>query len=203
MVEQPALGDSCRAGGGIHRRRSLALVDEDRLEGVEHVLAGEGRTAHVLDRIDGGGRILILYRLDGIETEDEMTHHELPARRAHCRRAARQRVGWRGWAALVVLMLPVLLVSVDNTVLSFALPQIALDLEPDERPAALDHRRLPARAREPARHDGHARRPLRQATDAADRRHRLRHRLGARRLRPERRVAHRRARAPWACSARC
>lgn len=43
---------------------------------------------------------------------------------------AAPRVGWRGWAALVVLMLPVLLVSVDNTVLSFALPQIALDLEP-------------------------------------------------------------------------
>lgn len=40
------------------------------------------------------------------------------------------RVGWRGWAALVVLMLPVLLVSVDNTVLSFALPQISLDLAP-------------------------------------------------------------------------
>ena len=40
------------------------------------------------------------------------------------------RVGWRGWAALVVLMLPVLLVSVDNTVLSFALPAIALDLAP-------------------------------------------------------------------------
>ncbi|MFB8148121.1 MFS transporter [Microbacterium sp. NPDC056003] len=43
---------------------------------------------------------------------------------------AGQRVGWRGWLALVVLMLPVLLVSVDNTVLSFALPAIALDLEP-------------------------------------------------------------------------
>ncbi|MFT4213409.1 MAG: MFS transporter [Microbacterium sp.] len=41
-----------------------------------------------------------------------------------------QRVGWRGWAALVVLMLPVLLVSVDNTVLSFALPDIALSLKP-------------------------------------------------------------------------
>ncbi|BDV30904.1 MFS transporter [Microbacterium terricola] len=41
-----------------------------------------------------------------------------------------RRVGWRGWAALVVLMLPVLLVSVDNTVLSFALPDIALDLQP-------------------------------------------------------------------------
>ncbi len=40
------------------------------------------------------------------------------------------RVGWRGWAALVVLMLPVLLVSVDNTVLSFAIPEIALALEP-------------------------------------------------------------------------
>jgi DHA2 family multidrug resistance protein-like MFS transporter len=40
------------------------------------------------------------------------------------------KVGWRGWTALGVLMLPVLLVSVDNTVLSFALPQIALDLEP-------------------------------------------------------------------------
>lgn len=41
-----------------------------------------------------------------------------------------QRVGWRGWAALIVLMLPVLLVSVDNTVLSFALPSIALELGP-------------------------------------------------------------------------
>ncbi|WP_292830828.1 MFS transporter [Microbacterium sp.] len=40
------------------------------------------------------------------------------------------RVGRRGWAALVVLMLPVLLVSVDNTVLSFALPDIAFDLNP-------------------------------------------------------------------------
>jgi DHA2 family multidrug resistance protein-like MFS transporter len=41
-----------------------------------------------------------------------------------------RRAGWRGWAALVVLMLPVLLVSVDNTVLSFALPDIALSLRP-------------------------------------------------------------------------
>lgn len=41
-----------------------------------------------------------------------------------------RKVGWRGWAALIVLMLPVLLVSVDNTVLSFALPDIARDLAP-------------------------------------------------------------------------
>lgn len=40
------------------------------------------------------------------------------------------RAGARGWAALVVLMLPVLLVSVDNTVLSFALPEISLALAP-------------------------------------------------------------------------
>lgn len=40
------------------------------------------------------------------------------------------RAGIRGWLALVVLMLPVLLVSIDNTVLSFALPEIALALAP-------------------------------------------------------------------------
>jgi len=40
------------------------------------------------------------------------------------------RAGWRGWIALAVLMLPVLLASVDNTVLNFALPQIALQLQP-------------------------------------------------------------------------
>lgn len=40
------------------------------------------------------------------------------------------RVGARGWAALIVLMLPVLLVSVDNTVLSFALPEISIALAP-------------------------------------------------------------------------
>lgn len=38
--------------------------------------------------------------------------------------------GPRQWAALVVLMLPVLLVSVDNTVLAFAVPDIAEALQP-------------------------------------------------------------------------
>ncbi|HKT55274.1 MAG TPA: MFS transporter [Microbacterium sp.] len=41
-----------------------------------------------------------------------------------------QRAGWRGWIALAVLMLPVLLASVDHTALNFALPQIALQLQP-------------------------------------------------------------------------
>ena len=36
----------------------------------------------------------------------------------------------RRWAALVVLMLPVLLIAVDNTVLSFALPGISASLSP-------------------------------------------------------------------------
>ncbi|KQQ42842.1 MFS transporter [Nocardioides sp. Leaf307] len=44
--------------------------------------------------------------------------------------AAPRRAGRREWAGLAVLMLPVLLVSIDNTVLSFALPAIALDLRP-------------------------------------------------------------------------
>jgi DHA2 family multidrug resistance protein-like MFS transporter len=43
---------------------------------------------------------------------------------------ARPAGAGRRWAALVVLMLPVLLVSIDNTVLSFALPQISESLAP-------------------------------------------------------------------------
>lgn len=41
------------------------------------------------------------------------------------RRSAKRR-----WAALVVLMFPVLLISVDNTALSFAVPSLARDLQP-------------------------------------------------------------------------
>ncbi|GAA3537979.1 MFS transporter [Aeromicrobium flavum] len=43
---------------------------------------------------------------------------------------ATTRAGRREWIALAVLMLPVLLVSVDNTVLSFALPEISRELRP-------------------------------------------------------------------------
>ena len=42
----------------------------------------------------------------------------------------RPTAGAREWAALAVLMLPVLLVSVDNTALSFALPSISRALHP-------------------------------------------------------------------------
>jgi len=44
--------------------------------------------------------------------------------------ATTPRAGRREWLGLVLLMLPVLLISVDNTVLSFALPAISLDLRP-------------------------------------------------------------------------
>jgi DHA2 family multidrug resistance protein-like MFS transporter len=41
-----------------------------------------------------------------------------------------RRAGPREWIALGVLMLPVLLTSIDNTVLSFALPQVSTALHP-------------------------------------------------------------------------
>ena len=41
-----------------------------------------------------------------------------------------QRAGAREWTALAVLLLPVLLVAVDATVLSFALPSISEALNP-------------------------------------------------------------------------
>ncbi len=50
------------------------------------------------------------------------------SRRYH--RDVTRRAGPREWMALAVLMLPVLLTSIDNTVLSFALPQVSSALHP-------------------------------------------------------------------------
>lgn len=44
---------------------------------------------------------------------------------------APERAGVRAWLALAVLFLPTLLVAIDNTVLSFALPAISRALRPD------------------------------------------------------------------------
>ena len=41
-----------------------------------------------------------------------------------------QRAGPREWLALAVVVLPVLLISIDNTVLTFALPQVSVALRP-------------------------------------------------------------------------
>lgn len=71
--------------------------------------------------------------------EAEMTNTTQPATQpieratnhiAHVDPGRPSRAPRRAWFALVVLMLPVLLVSVDNTVLSFALPAISRDLAP-------------------------------------------------------------------------
>ncbi|WP_345714088.1 MFS transporter, partial [Kineococcus glutinatus] len=43
---------------------------------------------------------------------------------------ATPRAGARGWTALAVLVLPVLLVAVDGTILAFALPEISAALRP-------------------------------------------------------------------------
>jgi DHA2 family multidrug resistance protein-like MFS transporter len=43
--------------------------------------------------------------------------------------ALRPRAPWRDWLALSLLMFPVLLVAVDNTALTFALPAIARSLD--------------------------------------------------------------------------
>ena len=144
VVEQAALGDAGGLRGGVEGRGSLAVVDEDALERVEHGVAGGGWAAHGSDRIEACVvRHLILYRPDGTVMEAEMTNEttttatqpETNGRRtaapastpAGGGRVARHR---RQWVALAVLMLPVLLVSVDNTVLSFALPAISRDLAP-------------------------------------------------------------------------
>ncbi|WP_309131172.1 MFS transporter [Brevibacterium sp.] len=42
----------------------------------------------------------------------------------------RKRAGRREWAGLAVLMIPVLLISIDNTVLGFAIPAISTGLHP-------------------------------------------------------------------------
>ncbi|WP_344297150.1 MFS transporter [Agromyces neolithicus] len=60
----------------------------------------------------------------------DLTQTTRPATEPAPHAAARTRAPRRAWLALAVLMLPTLLVSVDNTVLSFALPAISRDLAP-------------------------------------------------------------------------
>jgi len=55
----------------------------------------------------------------------ELTHPPTETRQPRGRTA-----GPREWSALAVLMLPVLIIAIDNTVLSFALPSIAESLQP-------------------------------------------------------------------------
>ncbi|MDQ0029477.1 MFS transporter [Arthrobacter bambusae] len=52
-----------------------------------------------------------------------------PSTTQHPRTPSIQSAPWRDWAALALLMFPVLLVAVDNTALTFALPEIARSLD--------------------------------------------------------------------------
>lgn len=83
---------------------------------------------------------MLVYRLDGTvigaptNTEALRRGGQVVTAHTHTADSTHEpimpRAGRRQWAALVVLMLPVLLISVDNTVLNFALPAISKALEP-------------------------------------------------------------------------
>ncbi len=73
------------------------------------------------------GFYLKLYRLDGT-----VSYMFSPSSTKHPRSAQPvkgQAAPWRDWTALALLMFPVLLVAVDNTALTFALPEIARSLD--------------------------------------------------------------------------
>lgn len=57
-------------------------------------------------------------------------HNVLPSSGSRSPGEGAAKAGAREWISLAVLMLPVLLTSVDNTVLSFALPQVSTSLKP-------------------------------------------------------------------------
>ena len=73
------------------------------------------------------------------------------------RAPVQQLAGRREWIALAVLALPLLLVSMDVSVLYFAVPFISADLHAHRDPAALDLRHLRLRAGRAAHHHGRAR----------------------------------------------
>ena len=59
-----------------------------------------------------------------------MTTHQTPRAAHQTPHAVSARAGRKEWTGLAVLLLPLLLVSMDVSVLYFAVPFIARDLEP-------------------------------------------------------------------------
>ena len=59
-----------------------------------------------------------------------MTSHQAPPAVRQRSRSGQERAGRKEWTGLAVLLLPLLLVSMDVSVLYFAVPFIARDLEP-------------------------------------------------------------------------
>ena len=103
---------------------------------------------------------------------------------------ASSTAGRREWTALAVLCLPLLIVSMDVSVLFFAVPQHRGCPRADRHADVVDLRHLRLRPGRPASDHGQRRGPHRSSTAAAAWRGGLRRSLGARGLRAERRVAH-------------
>ena len=105
------------------------------------------------------------------------------------------RAGRREWIGLAVIALPCLLYSMDLTVLNLAIPALSADLQPSSAQLLWIVDIYGFLVAGPADHDGHAGRPHRPPPAADDRRGGLRPRLGAGRIRDQRRDADRHARA--------
>ena len=64
-----------------------------------------------------------------LSTQSNQTTRSTSASAAEVQASGPAKAPWRDWLALALLMFPVLLVAVDNTALTFALPAIASSLE--------------------------------------------------------------------------
>ena len=82
---------------------------------------------------------------------------------------AKPRAGW----TLALVSVALFMATLDNLVVSTALPSIRADLGAIDRVPAVDGQRLHARLRRAAAHRRRARRPLRPPPDVHDRRRRL------------------------------
>ena len=98
------------------------------------------------------------------------------------RTAQAGRATSREWIGLGVLALACLLYVMDLTVLRPGHPGDHRRPAPDQRPAAVDHRRVRVHGGRRAGHDGHARRPDRPPAAAADRGRGVRGGVGAGRV---------------------
>ncbi len=98
-------------------------------------------------------------------------------------------------ATFVIVSVALFMVTLDNLVVSTALPSIRVDLGASLESLAVDGQRLHARLRRLPAHRRGAGRPLRPAAHVPDRHRRVHRRVGARRARSQHRCAGGRARA--------
>ena len=133
VVQQPALGDAGPPRDGIQRRGTFAHFDQQGFEGVEDGFAGDGFPGACLPSCLSRAPpdfLTVPSRRYSYAHEHSFTRSSTGSRWQLRRRTHRAARGpWRDWLALALLMFPVLLVAVDNTALTFALPAIASSLD--------------------------------------------------------------------------